>query len=597
MKLKFTLTSVLLTTTILTNAQNEGITQCGTPTGQKPFPIYEYTELSNPTLPSSKSWSELKGKTSMGWGSTDIRYKQEEAYKNLAKSKQLNAWKGERVNAQYVISTPDGIDNLTYSVSDLVHNGDKSAVINQNQILSGIVRYVMTDQANPDGETACGKRPDHSLFDSSLVADPIDHHLESIKLEPKSTRSIWVRVWVPEDAKPGKYTGTLTVNGKKETFSVNVKNRTLPQPEDWKFHLDLWQNPFSIARYYQVEPWSKEHFDAMKPYAEMMKNMGINVITTSIMHQPWNAQTEDAYETMITWIKKADGTWMFDYTVFDMWVEFMLNQGINKQINCYSMIPWHLSFQYLDQATNTFKSIKTKPGEPEFNDIWGAMLTSFSKHLKEKGWFDITCISIDERPMEHVLKTLALVESVDKDFKVSFAGTYHEEFATRVWDYSLAQRIRYPEHIKEKRKELGYITTYYTCCAEAYPNNFTFSDPAESAWIPIHAATENIDGYLRWSFNHWVKEPLLDSRFRDWAAGDTYAIYPGARTSIRNERMIEGLQSYEKIKILQDELSQKGQTKALIKLNGILKDFTEQNVKANGAAIYVNRLNEYLNTL
>lgn len=597
MNAKIKIATLLLVSSTSLFAQNSGITQCGTPTGQAPFPVTNYQELPNPVHPDLQAWSRLKGKDSQGWGSVDQRYNLESPYAGLMNKVQLTAWKGERVNAQYVISSPGGINELSYSISEFRHTKDPKVTINADRIHSGFVRYVMTDEANKDGETACGERPDHSQFDSSLVADPIDHHLKSITIAPNTSRAIWLRVWVPENAKHGQYEAVLTVNGKQQPIAIDVKERVLTQPENWKFHLDLWQNPFSIARYYQVEPWSKAHFEAMKPYTKMMREMGINVVTASIMHKPWNGQTEDAYETMITWMKKADGSWAFDYTVFDMWVEFMLSEGITKQINCYSMIPWRLSFQYLDQATNTFKFINTKPGEKEYNEMWGAMLTSFSKHLKEKGWFDKTCISIDERPMKQVLQTIELIERVDKDFKLSFAGTYHEELATRVWDYSLAQRIRYPEHIKKLRKEKGFITTYYTCCAEAYPNNFTFSPPAESAWIPVHAATENVDGYLRWSFNHWVKEPLLDSRFRTWAAGDTYAIYPGARTSVRYERMIEGLQAYEKIRILQAEWAAKGETRKATKLNTLLKEFTEQNVKSKGAALYVNRLNDYLNSL
>ena len=56
----------------------------------------------------------------------------------------------------------------------------------------------------------------------------------------------------------------------------------------------------------------------MKLYADA----GGKVITASIMHKPWNGQTYDAFESMVTWLKKADGTWYFDYTVFDKWVEF-----------------------------------------------------------------------------------------------------------------------------------------------------------------------------------------------------------------------------------------------------------------------------------
>ena len=138
----------------------------------------------------------------------------------------------------------------------------------------------------------------------------------------------------------------------------------------------------------------------MRPYMEMYRDAGGKVITASIIHKPWNGQTYDPFETMVTWMKKADGTWFFDYTIFDRWVEFMMEIGIKKEITCYSMVPWRLSFQYYDQATNSLQEVKTKPGDKEFEEIWTAMLTSFASHLKEKGWFGITHISMDERPLD-----------------------------------------------------------------------------------------------------------------------------------------------------------------------------------------------------
>ena len=105
--------------------------------------------------------------------------------------------------------------------------------------------------------------------------------------------------------------------------------------------------PVCRSRYYQVPLWSQEHLDAMRPLMKMLADAGQKIITATLTHKPWNGQTEDYFETMVTWMKRADGTWAFDYTVFDRWVEFMMSVGIDQQINCYSMVPWELSFQYL----------------------------------------------------------------------------------------------------------------------------------------------------------------------------------------------------------------------------------------------------------
>lgn len=74
------------------------------------------------------------------------------------------------------------------------------------------------------------------------------------------------------------------------------------------------------------------------------------------------------------------------------------------------------------------------------------------------------------------------------------------------------------------------------------------------------------DGFLRWAYNSWVGEPLTDSRFRTFPAGDTYIIYPGARSSVRFERLVEGIQDAEKISILKKEFAAKGTPEAASRL-------------------------------
>lgn len=556
-----------------------------------------YEEASNPISTNPSLWVKVSA-PQVSWGSTDIRYKKEEPapIARLKKDINLTAWKGERVSAQLVVWTPEALDNLSFIVSDLTSGKE---TISKDNVRTGFVRYVMTDELNKDGKGGCGYRKS-SDYDSTLVADPIDHIASTLTVPANATQGGWISVRVPQQVKAGKYTGTVTVKDGDKVLSelklaVNVKNRTLPASTEWAFHLDLWQNPYAEARYYNVEPFSKEHFDRMRPDMQNYVNAGGKVITASIMHKPWNGQTYDPFESMVTWLKKADGTWYFDYTVFDKWVEYMMSLGVKKQINCYSMVPWRLSFQYFDQASNSFKYLDVKPGEAAYDEFWGNMLTSFAKHLKEKGWFDITHISMDERPMKDMLATLKVIRKADKDFKVSLAGTYHDELVKELHDYCIAIGEKFPAEVIKSRKEAGQVTTYYTCCTEPRPNTFTFSAPAEAEWLGWFAAKENLDGYLRWALNSWVKNPLQDSRFTAWAAGDTYMIYPEGRSSIRFERLIEGIQSYEKIRILKEEFEKKGNKSAIKKIDKILKAFDEFSLEEIPAATVVTKAKEAIN--
>ena len=49
---------------------------------------------------------------------------------------------------------------------------------------------------------------------------------------------------------------------------------------------------------------------------------------------------------------------------------------------------------------------------------------------------------------------------------------------------------------------------------------------------------------------------MYDSRFRYWASGDTFVIYPGARSSVRFERLIDGIELSEKVRTLRAKYPQ-----------------------------------------
>lgn len=577
----------------------QGVTQCGTPTGQPPYPLNAYQELPDPSAPSPEAWASVKTPR-ISWGSTDVRY----AKHNVPVLKQQNvlrlqAWRGERVNAQALVWSGAAMNNFTYSLSEF--KNAKGDVLPADVFKVGMVRYVMTDELNKDGRGACGYRPDHTVYDSLLVADGIDHLLKTISLPAMTVQPVWMGCQIPQAAQPGTYKGDLIMKEGDRILGslkleINVSSRILPAPSDWAYHLDLWQSPFAVARYYQVPLWSKEHLEAMRPVMKLLADAGQKIITATIMHKPWNGQTEDYFETMVTWMKKADGTWAFDFTVFDKWVEFMMSVGIDKQINCYSMVPWELSFQYFDQASNSLKFVKTAPGEEAYREMWTAMLASFSKHLREKGWFDICTIAMDERPMDVMQKTLKVIREADPEFKVSLAGNYHQELEADIYDYCIPIGNAYPKEILERRAKENLPTTYYTCCTEAFPNTFTFSEPAEAAWMSYYSAKDHLDGYLRWAYNSWPKEPLLDSRFSAWAGGDTYLVYPGARSSIRFEKLIEGVQAHEKITILRREFMEKGNKAGLKKLDKMLSIFNLKDFPQVPAAITVNKANKILNS-
>lgn len=495
------------------------------------------------------------------------------------------AWRGEKVFAQAVVSSEEELKDVRLSVSDL-RNG--KSLIGAENIRLQFVSYVVSDLLDTTKYGQCGSREDKSKWGEVLVADVLDIN-DSMTVPAGRKQPVWMTVSVPSDARPGKYSGKLTItssNAKARSLNVEltVADHVLPPARDWAFHLDLWQNPYSVARYENVPLWSEAHFEAMRPVMRMLAEAGQKSVTATIMSRPWNGQTEDAFGSMVTKIRRIDGTWLYDYTIFDRWVEFMFSLGIDKQINCYSMIPWALQFDYIDQATSSPATFQAAPGSEEYNEYWGAFIADFARHLKAKGWFEKTMIAMDERPLESMQAVLGLIRKVEPAFKISLAGNYHEPVIYDIVDFSetFSGKQEFPESAKAKRKELGLTTTFYTCCAEAHPNMFVISNPDEAAWLGWFAQAEGYDGYLRWAYNSWTLDPLTDTRFRTWPAGDCFVVYPGGRGSVRFSKLVEGIQDFEKVRILRAQWQKEGNEAKLSQLTEILKSFSTEKILKEG---------------
>lgn len=534
-----------------------------------------YIEVDLPVLVTS-DWDAIDNGLHATVGSIDMRYVKHEIPTVEQKTEWAGtAWRGERVSAQLVLWAKDSVDRVQCEFSDFISENGKS--FSSKAVKTHFVRYVITDEFGQ----GCGWRKAED-YASSLSADVLDN-LDCFNMQSRTTRPVWISIDVPADVQPGLYSSSmkLRVGGKtvqEFAFSLKVSAQILPPPSQWQFHLDLWQNPYSVARVAGVDPWTDAHWDALRPVMKMLADAGQKVITTTINKRPWNGQTEDAFDSMISWVKKADGTWEYDYTVFDKWVEFMMSLGVSKQINCYSMVPWGNIVYYYDEILKEEVRVSVDPGTNEYAAIWKPFLQDFIKHLEQKGWDDITRIAMDERNPEEMKAMLKLLHETAPAIGVSFADNHqsYKQYPDLLSDLSVAHGTPIDKVDILNRRNQDFVTTWYVCCTDSFPNVFTMSEPAEAAFIGWYTVAAGFDGFLRWAYNSWVKEPLLDSRFRKWPAGDTYIVYPDARSSIRFERLREGIQDAEKIRILRDNLQNNPTEDAkekLKNLNSLIEKF------------------------
>ncbi|MCK0156337.1 DUF4091 domain-containing protein [Cellulophaga sp. F20128] len=532
-----------------------------------------YEEPKDPSVRMDENWEAVPKGLQASVTSTNIRYVKSELPKiDIKNSWSGAAWKGERISGQLVLWSNDSIHHVSTEISDFKSSSGKNLPASIAQ--TRFVKYVITDEF----AGGCGYRKPED-FAASLVADALEN-VNSYAVKAQETRPIWVTVDVPSDAESGTYKSTITLHikgqeSKQFEFTLEVIDKVLPKGTDWKFHLDLWQNPYAVSRFHKVEPWSQEHWDLLKPIMKRLADSGQKVITVSLNKRPWGGQTFDQFEAMVNWKKKSDGTWAYDFTIFDNWVQFMMDLGVKNQISCYSMVPWGNEFYYFDEAENKEIKIKAPPGTKEYNELWIPFLKAFKKHLVAKGWNTITRIAMDERGPEEMKAMLELLNEYAPEFGVSFADNHksYKLYPDELKDMSVAFGHPVDEQDLVQRRANGFVSTHYVCCSDGFPNTFTFSPPAEGVFIGWYTIAADFDGFLRWAYNSWVENPLQDSRFRTWPAGDTYIVYPDNRSSIRFETLHEGLQDAEKIRILREELKDKGMLEDLDALNAVVAQF------------------------
>ncbi len=401
---------------------------------------------------------------------------------------------------------------------------------------------------------------------------------DSLELQANVSRSFWFTFSVPRDAADGIHRSIVEVafeGARVDTFrvTINVLPFALPNPWDYQFHLNIWQDPASIARWHGVELWSEEHWALIGRYAQNLAMHGQKSATTTIIEGPWDAQTGHRFPSMVTW--KYPGEWQlertdrftFDFSVFDRYVETLEAAGVRDAIHAYSIVYGPGSrndcqITYIDTRTGEKKVRTTTVGDPWYMAAWRTFLPRFVDHLSGKGWLEKTYLGMDEKPDEVLEIILPLVGEAAPGLKVALAG-YGGKYMSVVDDFAISFRHLfnpkgdYPLEPEKRRKE-GKRTTFYVAVGPIRPNTFLFSPLFESRILPWISVASNLDGFLRWAYNMWP-DALWDQPFYRWHSGDMFLVYPGDHgpwDSVRWEMLHQGIQDVEALRLARMTLEQ-----------------------------------------
>lgn len=383
----------------------------------------------------------------------------------------------------------------------------------------------------------CGSNKSNGVFEKKQFPDRAEKLISNTFLSDSANHYVILELRIDEKATAGKFPIEVVFSQSGISFSskafIQVLDWKLPDISNLKYKVDFWQFPMSTADYYQIKPWSEEHLTYMAVVFDQLKGINQQVITTSVFWDLYNNSIRPLEQMMIQIQKKADGTFSYDYSNFEKYVNLGIQKGIGKQISVHNLFPWNNTFFYCDESSQKVISIQSLPGTELYNQFWKTFLIDFSKYLKQKKWLDRVVLVVDERDIKETIALVKFVKRINPNFKMGYAGRFDPELSRLIFDYSVPSNVILEKADLAERKSLGYQTTFYTSCFEVQPNLVIGSNLDDAYFLTMLSKSRNYDGMLRWAFNVWSPQIIKSAIFSDIPSGDGHFVYPGNQLSIR----------------------------------------------------------------
>lgn len=481
------------------------------------------------------------------------------------------SWRNDKVLLQLLIQAGNedvkDIDYVFKSSDRSIQQGIKIFNVHFVEAFKGFAGYGSVTRDVPQGNRV-------------MVPDALIPYATT-NLEATNYLLLWIELVIPENAKLGFNECQLNLqssNEKKElifTITIEVLHWKLPSTEllSETFDMELWQNPYAVAEYYDVIPFSDRHFSILKPHMVKYKESGGCTLTATLVDDAWAGQTysknEIKFPSMIQWIKKLNGQFEYDFTDFEKWITFNHELGIGEKIVAYGVVPWSGRVRYYDEATQSYQTFSVNYQETETRVRLTHFLSEFKTFLSNHHWLSQTYLGVDERGFNMELFNIVNELADAEEDRLKIAGAmdgFVDKFdiALRIDDLSVGtiaikENREVFNQLLQKRKALGLKTSVYSCTGHI-PGNFTLSAPVESYWTLLFTLSVGGEGFLRWAYDSWVENPLKDSTHNAFEAGDTFLIYPDKKdsehpisnSSVRFEKLIEGWRDVQKLLILKE---------------------------------------------
>jgi hypothetical protein len=466
-----------------------------------------------------------------------------------AKKVEMRGGANEYLSRQVAVRADHALQGLSARWGALRHS-ERDYVIPENALRWRFVGFIPVKRNTPNTAPV-------NLIRSAPceIPDPL-LEVERLDVPAGRTQPIWLTVYVPADAPPGRYEGEFFVNSTEVSRSISVVLEVYPfiLPDDRHLWVTNWFNLGRIAAVHNVAPWSDDFWSLLERYAQNMAAHRQNVVLTPT--------------SLIHVVRDHDGKLSLDYTDFDRWVRLFEAAGVCGRIEIghvahFGEGGWQSKDIILRNITardrETGKAVTLPPEEG-----LAPLLRDLERHLAEQGWLDKAMIHVADEPSLHNIESWKRAsqfvhEAAPRLRRVDAIETRDFSGYLEVWVPKLNYLSGWLEGFRAARRP-GDELWFYTCLHPQgyYPNRLLDYPLAGTRILHWINWRYQLDGYLHWGWNFWTDKPFENPGDR-LPPGDSFIVYPGKNgplDSIRWEMMREGIQDYEEFRLLTEKTGQ-----------------------------------------
>lgn len=387
----------------------------------------------------------------------------------------------------------------------------------------------------------------------------------------KYNHSLWVKVDIPKDIKPGRYSVRVKLhfsdlNGKHVAESMkemNIDAISAVIPEQQLIYT-RWMYLDCIANAHKVEIFSEKHWELIEKYIAAAADIGINMMMVPVHTPPLDTKIGTTRPCVqLVDIEKCGDVYTFGFERFHRYIAICKKCGIQYFEIAHMFSQWGAKYAPNIMITeNNKKGYKfgwnTSSDDPEYISFLQQYIAAICRKLEQEGISDNSYFHISDEPRvdrieayKMMTQTIRPLIGNCKIFDALSDYAFYEQGLVECPVTEIDHIQKFLEH------KIDNQWAYYCCLPQSiYPNSLMAMPSYRVRILGFLLYKYNIKGFLNWGFNFYnaccssytIDPYMTTSGDGAYPSGDPFIVYPGENcvySSIRGEVTYEAVQDMD----------------------------------------------------